>query len=1171
MKHHRIPAIFGFLILVLCGMFLTGSGISAPSSAEMFKFQVADHDLAIRLQQEFGARLIADYGAYCLLEIDRASLPDIKDLPGFQNRSEYDFVTLNTGWLSTRGSYAPQSSGVVEVFSGKRLHLVQFTGPVQPEWYHALTGTGAGVVTYIPHNAYLLYLDSSALSRLKTLAASRDFIQWEGDYLPDYIIQPGALAEDRQKSGQPDPDAYTVQLVRDAGANTETVRLVDQFRQGNLLQDYDILQYRNVTAPLPESCLMDLAVRPDVVSILPWYTPRMSDERQDQIMANHLAGNVPSGAGYLTWLLGLGFTQQQFTTSGFAVDVTDSGIDNATTSPNHFALYVNGTRPGTSRVAYNRTYGSAGASAGKGCDGHGNLNSHIVAGYNTLTGSTHEDTSGYNYGLGVCPWVKVGSSVIFDPNYTYPPSWATLQSDAYASGARISTNSWGQSAYGAYNSDAQAYDALVRDAQTGTAGNQEMVITFSAGNDGSSSGSAGAPGTAKNVFTIGASENVHPFGGADQCSTADSEADNANDIATFSSRGPCDDGRVKPDIQAPGTHISGGVAQIAAPPTAGTADACFSASGVCGGPAASPKFWPAGQQWTTASSGTSHSCPAMAGASALLRQWFANKGWTPAPSPAMNKAFLMNSTRYMTGTGANDTLPSNSQGMGEVDLTRAFDTASRVLVDEAQVFTAAGQNRVTTGTISDGSQPFRVTLAWTDPAGPTSGNAYVNNLDLTVTAGGQTYYGNVFSGQSSTTGGSPDLKNNVESVFLPAGVTGPYLVNVTATAINGDGVPGNGQPLDQDYALVIYNATEIQQPVIDSQSATLTVEGCVPGNGAPDPGEVVTYSFTLHNSGTAATTNLVATLQATGGVTSPGGSQTYGAIAPGASASQPFSFIIDPNLACGDQVTATLHLMDGATDLGSVAFPFTTGVLTPVVVIFSENFDGAAVPALPAGWAVVDTAGSTGDWLTATATVHPSGVAPQSAPNLIYFNSYSATSGNNTRLYRTTGLNLATYTGADITLNFYMYHETGYSYDDDRIQAQVSTNGGSSWIDAGAPVSRYNGSTGWARHTVSLSAYAGLADVRIALHGISIYGNDCHVDDLTVEARTRECCLSTLPKGDLDHDGHVNASDLLILADYLGGADLPAGTTVDECDLVVDAVIDAADLTWLINKVNGNI
>jgi len=112
---------------------------------------------------------------------------------------------------------------------------------------------------------------------------------------------------------------------------------------------------------------------------------------------------------------------------------------------------------------------------------------------------------------------------------------------------------------------------------------------------------------------------------------------------------------------------------LANPPGSGNgaAAACFDASGVCAGPSGS-NFWPLSQQWYTASSGTSHSCPAVAGTAALIRQHFLNIS-LPPPSPAMMKALIMNSARYMTGAGANDTLWSNSQGMGEVSLNNYFD------------------------------------------------------------------------------------------------------------------------------------------------------------------------------------------------------------------------------------------------------------------------------------------------------------------------------------------------------------------------------------------------------------------------------------------------------------------------------------------------------------------
>src|SRR5262249_35699363 len=141
--------------------------------------------------------------------------------------------------------------------------------------------------------------------------------------------------------------------------------------------------------------------------------------------------------------------------------------------------------------------------------------------------------------------------------------------------------------------------------------------------------------------------------------------------------------------------------------------------------------------------GTSHSAPCVSGGCALLRQYFINNFSNP-PSPAMTKAYLINSARYMTGANANDGLWSDAQGMGEMNLGMAFDGTRRLLRDQvaSELFTASGQRRVFTGMIATTNKPFRVTLAWTDAPGSTTGNAYNNDLDLTVMVGGNTYKGN---------------------------------------------------------------------------------------------------------------------------------------------------------------------------------------------------------------------------------------------------------------------------------------------------------------------------------------------------------------------------------------------------------------------------------------------
>ena len=276
--------------------------------------------------------------------------------------------------------------------------------------------------------------------------------------------------------------------------------------------------------------------------------------------------------------------------------------------------------------------------------------------------------------------MKVGSSVIFAPSYTFP-NFPNLQSRAYRDGARISTNSWGSAVNGAYSVDSQTFDALVRDAQPSgsavpAAGNQEMVIVFAAGNDGPAASSVGSPGTAKNVITVGASENVRAIGGADECGLDDLGADSAGDIASFSSRGPTTDGRRKPDLVAPGTHVTGGVFQTDTPGATGQARGVLRRH---------RRLRRARRQLLPRRPAVLHRVvrhlatprPPSRAAAALVRQYFLNQGLS-APSPAMTKAFLMGSARYLTGADAGDTLPSNTQGMGLLDLGMAFDGAPRI-------------------------------------------------------------------------------------------------------------------------------------------------------------------------------------------------------------------------------------------------------------------------------------------------------------------------------------------------------------------------------------------------------------------------------------------------------------------------------------------------------------
>lgn len=144
---------------------------------------------------------------------------------------------------------------------------------------------------------------------------------------------------------------------------------------------------------------------------------------------------------------------------------------------------------------------------------------------------------------------------------------------------------------------------------------------------------------------------------------------------------------------------------------------------------------------------------------------------------------------------------------------------------------------------------------------------------------------------------------------------------------------------------VTFNGCLVGIPsVVAVGSATVTAENAVMANGAPDPGETLTLSVPVRNVGTADTTSLMATLQATGGITSPSAPQNYGAVvAGGATVSRPFTFTATG--VCGANITPTLNLQDGATNLGSIAYALRLGTVNGLTF---ANTTAITIPTLGA-------------------------------------------------------------------------------------------------------------------------------------------------------------------------------------------------------------------------------
>ncbi|MGC8912601.1 MAG: S8 family serine peptidase [Thermoplasmata archaeon] len=326
--------------------------------------------------------------------------------------------------------------------------------------------------------------------------------------------------------------------------------------------------------------------------------------------------------------------------------------------------------------------------------------------------------------------------------------------DFYNAGARISSNSWGGAA--------TWFDLTSPPIDEFMWSNNDTLFVFAAGNSGPGSGTVGTPGLATNPLTVGASENLRPEYGND--------GDNPSQVASFSSRGPTSDGRIKPDVVAPGTWI------LSTRSTQMSSDISWAR-------------WPwdadnDGKEDYCFMGGTSMATPLTAGAVALIREYYTKLGI--APSGALLKATVVNGATDL-GYG----YPSNDQGWGRINLRNVLFPLPPSTMKYWDNNTGLSQGETSTMSvyISNSSVPLKITLVWTDPpAGGwlPLGSTLDNDLNLVVTApNGTKYYGNIFTGSWSTPNPStPDDVNNVENVFVEAPSIGTWTIEVRAATIS---------------------------------------------------------------------------------------------------------------------------------------------------------------------------------------------------------------------------------------------------------------------------------------------------------------------------------------------------------------------------------------------------
>lgn len=755
-----------------------------------------------------GYQKIADYGSFALYRGNPAAMP--RGVAGAQVLAEADLLQFDRLRIDTQTSAIVAPTGfALNAPTGSALHLVQFVGPLKDAWLDQVRAAGAVPVHYIESNGYLVWADASARTALSALAAQKTVLQFS-EPLPSFVKLGESLFERTRTATSPSSERIpiTVQMYRHAD-NAATMR---SFEALGLKPNSDwspILNYEIARFDATLDQVRRIIEFPDVYWVGEVHPRTLNDEVQAQIIRGYFnAGNTgPQSAGYLPWLNALGFSTNPADYP--IVDISDDGVGNRTTTPGDPTLHELGSTSNPSRLVFNQTCGSA-ATNGT-IDGHGHINTNIVGGYDVRTNATTPGArfpGEYQRGQGMNPYARLGSTRIFNSNGSFDQSGCGntdigVVRAVYAAGARISSNSWGCSGCaGTYDDGSQAYDAGTRDADPNAAGNQQLITIFAAGNAGPGAGTVGTPGNGKNMTTVGASENQRPVdengNWTDGCAVGPTGADNAMDIIGFSSRGPSPGQRVKPEVIAPGTHITG----TRGTPSDGTS-VCDAAR-------------PVGNATYASSSGTSHSTPAVSGVASLAWWWIANgkgalsfDGGSPsAPTPSLMKAYLMSHPTYLTGLSGNGNLPTNAQGYGMPNLQAMFSETPTFLANETRVLGATGETWTWVGAAVDPSKPVRIALAWTDAPGAIGTSPQVNNLDLKVEYGSSTYLGNVFNGQWSTTGGSADIRNNYEAVFLPAGSPNAITITVTGFNIAGDGVPGNADLTDQDFSIVCSNCAQ---------------------------------------------------------------------------------------------------------------------------------------------------------------------------------------------------------------------------------------------------------------------------------------------------------------------------------------------------------------------------
>lgn len=762
-------------------------------------------------------------------------------------RSNPDLLILRAGTFDPLAQHIDAVAiGAAPPTSLSAYAIVQFKDAIQlAAARHALTTQGVQFLNYLPNNAYYVRLGADGLASLRKDPA----VRWANLLQPAFKLDPQlwsaarATSSARQANGR-----YEIRIDGFAGVSSasmaaQLVKRVPGVEITVRSERADALPYVRAAVSLASlDSLIKVATAIDgVVSVSPWVeTTTQNAGSVGAIQGNNtgacsgsgpICGSAPlwdhgiTGSGQIAAVADSGTTPNAawFTTldkgTGANTAITFSESP-APVLPNIGTLY-----PDNKIIAYWLQPG--GPIDYDYSSGHGTHVTGTVLGdaAGTFGASTYLPATPYLPNHDLADGMAPGAQLLFQDagpasatSIIINDFGGTLE-QAFRGGARVHNNSWGAKTSGAYTGNDSELDRV-------TNKDEDLLVVVAAGNDVAGAMATGSPGNAKNALTVAALGH----GGSLV-------------KAGYSNMGPTADGRMKPDIAAPGSSI---ISARNGNPVNGTITA------------------PA----TQGMSGTSMASPTITGNSVLLRSFFAD-GFYPRgsetaadaynPTGAATKAVLLNGTNTIsaswpnTGTGwgrawldGNLWFSGTMSGGDDARRLRLFERPNAAGLKTGQ------SNQYTIANVAAGKE-LRATLVWFDPAAvPGAASTLINNLDLEVVGPGGTYLGNVISGGVSTTGGSADVKNTVEQVRLTTPVAGSYTFRVKGTAVPGNGSEGSDM---QGYALAVSGGFALPDPaVFPAPTAVAASSNGVAGVSVQFGSAVGAQGFQLYRApGTCAT------------------------------------------------------------------------------------------------------------------------------------------------------------------------------------------------------------------------------------------------------------------------------------------------------------------------------